>query len=123
MTIETDPQYWGKRRAFYAQACFEEKEFERTYYQQILKALKRIDRVRAKLIEAQNNLVTVVTGANEHSRETFAAFYNAGGVTAEDWKVNFSTGEYQGVDSIVRGQLRVAHGGVSMRSGLKRFKL
>jgi hypothetical protein len=79
--------------------------------QQILKALKRVDRARANLIAAQNNLATVVTGANDYTRETFGRFYNAGGVTADDWKVDLGTSKYQRSDKIARGQLRLVQGG------------
>jgi hypothetical protein len=104
MTIERDQKYWAERYELYGQCCFED--------QRILKALKRVDRARGKLIEAQNNLAMVVTEANDITRKGFAAFYKGGGVTAEDWEEELNTGKYQNADKankIARGQLRLIH--------------
>jgi hypothetical protein len=98
MTIERH-QYPVERLAIYDQCWLEE--------QQILKALKCIDRVRAKLIEAQNDLVTVINGADDITREKFTVFYNGGGVTAKDWQDELGTGKYQDANKIARGQLRL----------------
>jgi hypothetical protein len=103
MTIERDHQAWAERYAIYDQCYLEE--------QQILKALKGIDRARAKLIEAQNNLATVVTAASDITRETFAKFYNGGGVTAKDWDVDFRISYQYAPNKITRGQLRLVHEG------------
>src|SRR5438309_2206077 len=79
--------------------------------QRILKALRRVDRVRENLIAAQNNLAAVVTGADDYTRETFVRFYNAGGVTAGDW-AELDISKYQRADKMIsRGQLRLVIGG------------
>jgi hypothetical protein len=102
MTIERHQYPVGypvERLAIYDQCWLEE--------QQIWKALKCIDRARAKLIEAQNNLVMVINGADDITRGKFAGFYNGGGVTAEDWQDELGTGKYQDASKIARGQLRL----------------
>jgi hypothetical protein len=99
MTIERDHQDWAERYAIYDQCYLEE--------QQILIALKGIDRARTKLIKAQNNLVMVVSHANDITRKTFGEFYKGGGVTAENWDDDFRASYQHAANKIARGQLRL----------------
>lgn len=78
--------------------------------QRILKALKRVDRARENLIEAQNNLATVVTGADDCTRNMFVRFYSAGGVTSQDWQADLDTSMFQRTQRTSRGQLRLVLG-------------
>jgi hypothetical protein len=79
--------------------------------QRILKAMQRIDLARENLVTAQNDLMTIVAGVDELTRDAFLMFYKSGGVTAADWEVDIETGRYQFADRISRGQLRLVHGG------------
>jgi hypothetical protein len=102
-TIRRDEdQEWAERKLILDQIYLEE--------QQILKALKRIDRARQRLLDAQNNLAMVMIGADDITRGAFGAFYRGGGITAEDWGDELETGKYRDADKankIVRGQLRL----------------
>ncbi len=88
---------------------YECAEFEREYRGSILAALRRIDRARASLIAAQNELVFVLQGSNDYSRDAFSHFYAAGGVGAQDWQA-FDHACATPPRAIGRGQLRVVWG-------------
>jgi hypothetical protein len=82
--------------------------FERHDCWEIMRALKRIDRVRGQLIHAQNMLVHMLEYMSENTRYEFADFYPGGGVTAEEWKrwVN-DGGGINNNNVVARGQLRL----------------
>lgn len=85
---------------------YEEAEFEKQYAPMITAALRRIDRVRAALTTAQNELVYILQGSNDHTRAAFSTFYADGGVTAKDWKRRIVAAPPPR-SSQARGQLRV----------------
>lgn len=53
--------------------------------QQIYRALARVDELRRQLIDAQNELASLLRSVTPSMRTAFAKFYTAGGVTAEEW--------------------------------------
>jgi hypothetical protein len=84
----------------------ENGEFDLHFQYDIDAALRRIDRARRKLIETQNDLVILLRGSNNCTREIFGQFYAAGGVTAADWQAHLKSG-LNGREPKCRGQLRV----------------
>lgn len=94
-------------------------EYHEIHYPQILQMLRQVDRVRSKLITAQNDLVMLLRGINnEYSERQFLEFYAAGGITADDWKAKYEAEKdsYQEPKSVTSwGQLRVVSNGEQAR--------
>ena len=85
-------------------AAYEEAEFDREYRGSVEAAIKRVDAARRHMIEMQNELVWLLRGTNDFTRQVFAAFYASGKVTAADWRAH---GKIRTHAAICRGQLRV----------------
>lgn len=86
-------------------ARYEEAEYRAQYKSAVADALRRIDRAREELIAAQNQLSETLGGANDYTRQAFADFYRAGGVTTRDWHL-YAAGRFRSTTAS-RGQLRV----------------
>jgi hypothetical protein len=83
-------------------------EAQELCYPKILKALRKVDRARVKLIDAQNHLVSVIGFLNNREAEmAFFNFYAAGGVTAVDWKAFCKNPGTAPPNNQRHGQLRV----------------
>ena len=86
-------------------------EYDLIHFPQILEALRKIDRARQKLIDAQNNLVQILRSLdNEYTEQRFAEFYAAGGVTAADWEASYRKEWQEPNNALIlsgHGQLRV----------------
>ena len=92
-------------------AAYEEAEFEREYRGSVEAAIKRVDAARRHLIEMQNELVWLLRGTNDFTRQVFASFYTSGKVTAADWCAHASKKARTSPPPMTcRGQLRVVRG-------------
>ena len=85
-----DPEAWEAFERKSEEMNLEVIRFEDEYRASIARKLGRIDRLRQQLIDAQNDLGSLLSGVGDYTREVFASFYHNGGVTEADWKV-FST--------------------------------
>jgi hypothetical protein len=86
---------WTKKHPFntWSQSSLDHAclfEYAELHNEQILKALRKIDRARQNLIQAQNELAHLVYNFNNpYTARMFEAFYLRGGVTAAEWKAFF----------------------------------
>jgi hypothetical protein len=93
--------------------CAEVDQFDLHDNKSIAKHLRRIDLLRQQLINTQNDLAALLTGAPQYTLSLFAKFYHGGGVTKADWlEYNDPTSPTYGRDQNSRdyGQLRVING-------------
>jgi hypothetical protein len=89
--------------------CAERDQYDLHDSKSIAKRLRRIDRLRQQLIEAQNDLAALLVGAPQFTRGMFAEFYHGGGVTEADW-IEYNRLCYPPHPARDYGQLRAVSG-------------